>query len=107
MCSSGSNRYHRPFVSVRLLLIRHGRVDFSSRDFVQSPRGRQFDPPLDEQGLEQARRLAARLALMDRPVVLATSPFRRCLETIAPYLEATGLEAQAVEDLGEVYVGDW
>jgi probable phosphoglycerate mutase len=94
-------------VSVRLLLVRHGRVDFTSRDFIESPRGRQYDPPLEERGREQAQRLADRLALMDAPAVVATSPFRRCIETIAPFLHATGLRAEAVDDLGEVFIGDW
>jgi broad specificity phosphatase PhoE len=94
-------------VSVRLLLVRHGRVDFTSRDFVQSPRGRQFDPPLTEDGREQARRLAARLTLMDPPAVVASSPFRRCRETIAPFLDATGGHARLEDDLGEVFVGEW
>jgi broad specificity phosphatase PhoE len=94
-------------VSVRLLLIRHGQVDFASRDYTLSPRGRQFDPPLSERGREQAARLAARLRLMDTPAVIATSPFRRCLETIQPYLETTGLEARSVDDIAEVFIGEW
>ena len=60
-------------MSVRLLLVRHGRVDFDARDFLATPRGRQWDPPLDEHGTEQARRLAVRLRLMDPPsAVLVT-----------------------------------
>ena len=94
-------------MSVRLLLVRHGHVDFDSRDFTDSPRGRQYDPPLSDRGKEQARRLADRLSLMDPPEVIVTSPFRRCLETIAPYLEASGLQAERVDDLGEVFIGDW
>ena len=94
-------------MSVRLLLIRHGRVDFASKDFVESPRGRQYDPPLDERGREQATRLAARLTLMETPAVIATSPFRRCIETLEPYLSASGLQAEPVDDLGEVFIGDW
>ncbi len=94
-------------MSVRLLLIRHGHVDFSSRDFTESPRGRQYDPPLSDRGNEQARRLADRLSVMDVPAAIATSPFRRCLETIAPYLEASGLQAERIDDLGEVFIGDW
>ena len=90
-----------------LLLVRHGHVDFSSRDFTESPRGRQYDPPLSDRGKDQARRLADRLSLMDPPAAVATSPFRRCLETIAPYLEASGLQAERVDDLGEVFIGDW
>ena len=94
-------------MSVRLLLIRHGRVDFESRTFVESPRGRQYDPPLAEEGRDQARKLAARLRLMDRPAIVATSPFTRCLQTVAPFLEATGIQPEVVPDLGEVFVGEW
>ncbi len=39
---------------VRLLLVRHARPDFASKDFVLSERGRQWDPPLGETGREQA-----------------------------------------------------
>jgi broad specificity phosphatase PhoE len=94
-------------VSVRLLLVRHGRVDFSSQDFLTTPRGRQWDPSLDEKGREQARRLAARLQLMDRPAAVFVSQFRRCRETLAPFAEAAGIEATVVEDIGEVFIGKW
>ena len=94
-------------VNGRLLLIRHGRVDFDSTEFRQSPRGRQWDPPLDDRGLEQAELLALRLAAMDAPVVLASSPFRRCLETIEPFARPIGREPIVDEDLGEVFVGSW
>jgi broad specificity phosphatase PhoE len=100
-------------VSIRLLLVRHGRVDFSATQedhFLQSPRGRQWDPPLDDKGREQARSLAARLTLMERPALVAVSPFRRCQQTLAPYVEASGIseeERQVVADLGEVYIGRW
>jgi 2,3-bisphosphoglycerate-dependent phosphoglycerate mutase len=94
-------------VTVRLLLIRHGRPDFTSREFTQTPRGRQWDPSLDEKGLEQADALASRLLIMDRPVALAVSPLRRCRQTIEPYLLSAGLDAQVTPDLGEVYVGNW
>jgi broad specificity phosphatase PhoE len=94
-------------MSVRLLLIRHGRVDFDSRDFITTPRGRQWDPPLDEKGKEQAARLSARLVLMDRPRVVFVSPFRRCRETLEPFASAAGIEPHVVEDLGEVFIGRW
>jgi broad specificity phosphatase PhoE len=94
-------------MTVRLLLIRHGRVDFTSRDFTQSPRGRQWDPPLDEAGLEQAKRLSARLVLMEPPAKVLVSPFTRCRQTIEPYLEVTGAQPTMVDDLGEVFVGEW
>ena len=88
-----------------LLLIRHGRVDHASRQMREGPRGSQWDPPLDARGREQARRLAARLMVLDTPAVVATSPMRRCLETIAPYAEASGIDPVIVEDIREVSVG--
>jgi probable phosphoglycerate mutase len=100
-------------VSVRLLLVRHGRVDFDAiggQHFYESPRGRQWDPPLDERGREQAQRLAARLTLMERPALVAVSPFRRCHETLVPFLQAGGIPdggRHVVDDLGEVFIGRW
>jgi probable phosphoglycerate mutase len=94
-------------VSVRLLLVRHGRVDFDSRDFRTTSRGRQWDPSLDEGGREQAERLAARLRMMDRPAAVFVSPFRRCLETLDPFASAASLQPTVVEDLGEVFIGRW
>jgi 2,3-bisphosphoglycerate-dependent phosphoglycerate mutase len=94
-------------VSVRLLLVRHGRVDFESREFHETPRGHQWDPPLDEGGGEQARRLAARLLMMDRPIAVLVSPFRRCHETLAPFVAASGARPTVVDDLGEVFIGNW
>jgi probable phosphoglycerate mutase len=94
-------------MTLRLLLIRHGRVQWSSRQFLDTVRGHQWDPPLDEVGTEQAERLAARLLLMDPPAAIYTSPFTRCLDTAAPYLAAAGRSAAAVDDLGEVFIGEW
>jgi probable phosphoglycerate mutase len=94
-------------VSVRLLLVRHGRVDFTSREFRDAARGRQWDPPLDEEGNEQARRLSSRLLMMDRPAAVFVSPFRRCNETLAPFVSASGFRPTVVDDLGEVFIGRW
>lgn len=94
-------------MSVRLLLIRHGRVDFDSREFITTARGRQWDPPLDDKGKEQAERLSARLLLMDRPQAVLVSPFRRCRETLEPFASAAGIEPDVVEELGEVFIGRW
>jgi 2,3-bisphosphoglycerate-dependent phosphoglycerate mutase len=94
-------------MSVRILLIRHGAVDFDSQDFRTTPRGRQWDPPLGEAGREQTARLTARLLLMEPPSAIFVSPFRRCRETLQSYLDQTGLAASVEEDIGEVFVGRW
>jgi 2,3-bisphosphoglycerate-dependent phosphoglycerate mutase len=94
-------------MSRRLVLVRHGRVDFASREFTNTVRGRQWDPPLGDAGREQAAQVAARLASVDPPAGLYVSPFRRCRETLAPYAERTGLSGVIEESLGEVFVGEW
>jgi len=91
-----------------LTLIRHGRVDFDARDaFRESPRGRQWDPPLGEEGRKQAGLLAARLEASPPFSAIWCSPFRRCVETIEPYATATGMEIRYDERFGEVFVGEW
>jgi probable phosphoglycerate mutase len=94
-------------MSVRVLLIRHGAVDFDSQDFMQTPRGRQWNPPLSDAGLEEAERLSARLLLMERPTSIHLSPFRRCRQTLEPYVEATSMSIDVDDDLGEVFIGRW
>lgn len=94
-------------MSARVLLIRHGAVDFESQDYRETRRGRQWDPPLSDAGREQTSRLTARLLLMEPPEAIYVSPFRRCRETLEPYLHETGLAAAIEDDLGEVYIGDW
>jgi broad specificity phosphatase PhoE len=90
-----------------LYLIRHGESDFASRDFVTTPRGRQWDPPLGERGREQADLLARRLLAMVPPAAVYCSPLRRATETIAPYATAAGVDVVFDDDLAEGYVGEW
>ncbi len=90
-----------------LYLIRHGESDFGSSDFVEGPRGRQWDPPLGARGVEQARLLARRLLPMERPSAVYCSPLRRTRETVAPFAEAAGLEVAFEDDLMEAFIGGW
>lgn len=91
-----------------LLLVRHGRSDFSSNDMVETPRGHQFDPPLSEVGREQAELLGRRLLLLDpQPAAVYSSPLRRCRETVAPYASAAGTEVHHDDELVEAHIGEW
>jgi 2,3-bisphosphoglycerate-dependent phosphoglycerate mutase len=89
-----------------VLLIRHG----ASTPAIP---GRRFpltdghgDPALSEAGVEQAARIAARLAL-DPPVALFTSGLRRTVETAGPLARASGLEPVEIPDLREIRLGEW
>jgi probable phosphoglycerate mutase len=91
-----------------LYLVRHGTSDFDSREFLTTPRGRQWDPPLSLAGLDQAQLLAKRLLSMKpQPAAVYSSPMRRARETVAPYAEAAGIDVVFDDDLAEGYVGEW
>ncbi|MFT3854652.1 MAG: histidine phosphatase family protein [Ilumatobacteraceae bacterium] len=84
-----------------ILLIRHGR----SADVAPgSPES--ADPPLHEIGVEQATRLAERLAGKEIHAV-ASSHLARARQTAAPLAEALGLDVEVFVDLEEVRLGDW
>jgi broad specificity phosphatase PhoE len=95
--------------TVRMLfLIRHARSDERSRDLVDTPRGPQWDPPLDDVGRAQARRLAARLLLLEKPPsVVYSSTLRRARETVEPYRDAAGVDVRLDPDLMEGNAGPW
>jgi len=86
---------------IRLFLIRHGRSTWNATGRIQG----QADPPLDDVGREQARRLAERLR-DDPPVALYTSPLQRAQETAEIIGETLGLLVVPDERLQEYDVGD-
>jgi 8-oxo-(d)GTP phosphatase len=80
---------------VPLLLVRHASAG-SRSEWEGDDRER----PLDERGGEQASLLVERLA--DLPVErIFTSPYRRCVETVAPLAAARGLSPELRPELGE------
>lgn len=84
----------------RLFLIRHGRSTWNAARRIQG----QADPPLDEVGREQARRLAERLR-DDPPAALYTSPLQRARETAEILGQALGVPVVPDERLKEYDVG--
>jgi broad specificity phosphatase PhoE len=91
-----------------LFLIRHARSDDRSSDLIGTPRGPQWDPPLDDVGRQQAQSLAARLLLLSAPpAVVYCSTLRRARETIEPYRSASGVDVRLDADLMEGNAGPW
>lgn len=91
-----------------LVLIRHGESDLSSEDMLDTPRGRQWDPPLSDSGKEQAALLAKRLIMMDPPpVAVVSSPMQRARETAEAYTSLSGTSIAYDEDLIEANIGGW
>jgi broad specificity phosphatase PhoE len=99
-----------PRVTSRILyLIRHGRSDFGWEGTrFATARGAQWDPPLSEEGREQARLLARRLRVMDlEPFVLVSSPLRRARETAEAFAGEVGADVDSHDDLVEAHIGGW
>lgn len=84
-----------------VLLVRHGR----SADVVPgSPES--ADPPLHDEGVVQAERLARRLAGKSIHAVYS-SHLARARQTAAPLAAARGLQVEVHTELEEVRLGDW
>jgi broad specificity phosphatase PhoE len=91
-----------------LVLVRHGESDLSSTDMLETPRGRQWDPPLSAKGMEQAALLAKRLIMMDpEPVAVVASPMQRARQTAEAYAELSGASVRFDDDLVEANIGGW
>ena len=85
-----------------LLFIRHGETDWNRRQCFQG----QIDVPLNGNGLEQARRLGARLASEPHDL-LFSSDLSRAQQTAAPVATAWGLQPVLVPGLREQKFGEW
>lgn len=85
-----------------LLLVRHAVTDLTGKRLY----GRTQDVHLSDTGLEQARRLAERLAEA-KPAALYSSPLDRCIETAEPIAQSYGLEIHLEDRLLEIDYGRW
>jgi len=88
--------------AARLILIRHGESTWNRERRIQG----QLDPPLSEQGHEQARRVAGRLARR-QVEALYTSDLLRASQTADAIASALGVEAKPMKELREIFLGDW
>lgn len=87
----------------RVLLLRHGRTASNATATWQG----QTDVPLDDLGLEQARRAAALLGTGATPKRLISSDLSRARQTAEPLAAAWGMELELDPRLREVHAGRW
>jgi len=100
----------RPFTppadAAEVLLVRHGSAGPTSDNGPPPLVGGHTDLPLAPLGHRQAAALAQRLAAV--PVgAIFVSTLRRTVETAAPLAAATGLRPIVVDELREVFLGEW
>jgi broad specificity phosphatase PhoE/ribonuclease HI len=88
-------------------LVRHGRTPMS----VEKRFSGVGDPELDEVGLAQADRVAARLGVLaergPRPAAVVSSPLKRARVTAEAVARVLGLEVELEPGLRETDFGDW
>jgi len=100
------HRYEPPLGATEILLVRHGEsqpVDPERPFDLVDGHG---DPPLDPVGVDQAERLAERLAGEDIAAIYVTT-LRRTVETAAPLAERLGIVPSVEPELREVFLGEW
>ncbi len=90
--------------TLRLLLVRHGVTAWNREMRMQG----HTDIPLDEEGLRQAERLAARVAsLAAPPVAIYSSDLTRARQTAEAVANRLGLEVRTTALLRETMLGEW
>lgn len=87
---------------MHLYLIRHGQTQYNADGRIQG----WLDVPLNAEGKDQARRLAARLSTKPISMVYA-SPLSRAAETARALAERRGVALVLDERLREFNMGDW
>jgi probable phosphoglycerate mutase len=99
-------RFSRPPGAAELLLVRHGESAPARDGETFSLVDGHGDPELDPAGLEQAERVADRLAQEDIAAIYVTT-LRRTVQTAAPLARRLGLTPRVEPDLREVFLGEW
>jgi probable phosphoglycerate mutase len=100
------HRYTPPPGATEILLVRHGESQPVDPEHPFELVDGHGDPPLDPVGVEQAERLADRLAGEHIDAIYVTT-LRRTAETAAPLANRLGIETRIEPDLREVFLGEW
>ena len=99
-------RFRLPPGATDLLVVRHGESAPARLDTPAPRVDGHSDPELAPEGVEQAERLAERLAHEHIDAVYVTS-LRRTAQTAAPLAKRLGIEPLVEPDLREVFLGEW
>ncbi len=99
-------RFVPPAGATDILLVRHGESEPADPDVPFPLVDGRGDPALSPLGLEQAARIADRLAADHIDAIYVTN-LRRTAETAAPLAARLGIVPGVEPDLAEVYLGEW
>lgn len=99
--------FELPPDATEVLLVRHGAsaAAYAEEPFEVNADGH-GDPPLSEEGQEQAELVGTRLETQSIAGLFVTS-LQRTHQTAAPFAARSGLVPVEIRDLREVHLGDW
>jgi probable phosphoglycerate mutase len=102
--------FQRPFTlpkgATEVVLVRHGSSESHRDDGPMALIDGHSDPPLSDRGRRQALAVADRLG--DEPFSdVFVTPLRRTAETAAPLAARLAHEPVVIDELREVFLGDW
>ncbi len=99
--------FELPADATEVLLVRHGAsaAAYEDEPFAVNAEGH-GDPPLSEEGHEQAELVGIRLA-EQQPSALFVTSLQRTRQTAAPFADRSRLAPVEVPDLREIHLGDW
>jgi len=102
------HRFVPPPGACELLVVRHGESQPMVEGEPFPRRDGHGDPPLAEEGHQQAERVAERLeASGERIAAIYVTTLQRTHQTAAPLAERIGLQPRIEGDLREVFLGEW
>lgn len=99
-------RFSLPEGATDLLIVRHGESAPARLDRPAPTVDGHSDPELAPEGVEQAERLAERLA-HERIDAIYVTTLRRTMQTAQPLAKRLGLQPVVEADLREIYLGEW
>ncbi|TVQ04141.1 MAG: histidine phosphatase family protein [Balneolaceae bacterium] len=88
---------------IRFLIARHGETEYNKKGLMQ---GRGIDAPLNEKGIQQAKKLASYLQKYETTLLVSSSK-KRAIETAGYYSENSGLPLIKSPALDEMDFGDF
>jgi probable phosphoglycerate mutase len=103
-------RFERPLGATSILLVRHGESIPAQVDVPFPLVDGHGDPELDPRGVEQADRIAERLArprFGEKVSAIYVTNLRRTAQTAAPLAAALAMEPGVEADMREVFLGEW
>ncbi|MCB1740768.1 MAG: histidine phosphatase family protein [Gammaproteobacteria bacterium] len=99
-------RFTAPRGATEILLVRHGASRAATPGAPFPLIDGQGDPELAPEGVEQAQKVAERLAGQPISAIYVTN-MRRTAQTAQPLAARLGLEPRVEPDLREVHLGEW